>query len=179
MWDAKQTQRSRDLRQSPNSSMDYEMRIVELIRSEVILILPQLNATNKEDVLRELARFVAAHHSGLNAEAVERVLAEREQQGSTAVEDGLAIPHAKYPSLRDHLIGCLGRSRKGIAFGAPDDKPTHFFFALIAPEDMPGAHLKALARVSRLFRNATLRKLLTEAETATEMYDILAAEDRE
>jgi PTS system nitrogen regulatory IIA component len=153
------------------------MRIVDLIRKDDILILAQLSATTKTDVIQELASFVTKHHHGLSEAEAARVLTEREQRGSTAVGDGLAIPHATHPDLRDHVIACLGRSRKGVDFGAPDGKPTHFFFVIIAPENMSGSHLKALARISRLFKRAGLRQRLADARTAQEMYDVLEEED--
>jgi PTS system nitrogen regulatory IIA component len=153
------------------------MRIVDLIRKDDILILPHLSATTKTDVIQELASFVTKHHEGLSEAEAARVLTEREQRGSTAVGDGLAIPHATHPALHDHVIACLGRSRKGIDFGSPDGKSTHFFFVIIAPENMSGSHLKALARISRLFKNGGLRARLADAKAAQEMYDILEEED--
>lgn len=153
------------------------MRIVDLIRKDLLLILPELSATNREDVINELASFIALHHPGLSEDEVVRVLTERERLGSTAVGDELAIPHAKHHSIRDNLVACLGRSRKGIDFGAPDGKRTHFFFVLIAPENKPGVHLKALARISRLFKDADFRKRLMTVRSAQEMYELIAAED--
>lgn len=151
------------------------MRIVDLIHRDVVLILPQLRATNKQDVIHELASCVGAHFPGLDPAVIEHALTAREKRGSTAVDDGLAIPHARLHSIRDRIIGCFGRSRKGIDFDALDGKPTHFFFMLIAPDDPAGAHLKVLARVSKLFRNKEFRERLTTAETAQEIYETFAA----
>lgn len=154
------------------------MRIADLVREDVPLILPQLKATNKVDVIQELAAFLAHHHEDVSEADAVHVLSERESRGSTAVGVGLAMPHGKLTSVRG-LVGCLGRSQRGIDFGAPDGKPTHFFFVLIAPESAPGEHLKALARISRLFKNAAFRTRLAAAQTAHEMHEIIAAEDAE
>lgn len=147
---------------------------MDLIRED--FIVADLRARRRADVIRELGSFLAKHHAGLSEKEVIRALAERERLGSTAVGEGLAIPHAKLDSVRD-LVACFGRSRRGIDFGSPDDEPTHFFFVLIAPEGAPGDHLKALARISRLFRNAAFRARLMAAETAREMHELIAAED--
>ena len=150
------------------------MKVVDLIRED--LILPDVRARRSRDVIRELGSFLAERHRGVGEKEAIRALAERERLGSTAVGEGLAIPHAKLDSVRG-LVACLGRSQRGIDFGSPDDEPTHFFFVLIAPEGAPGDHLKALARISRLFRNAAFRARLMAAETAREMHELIAAED--
>lgn len=150
------------------------MGVADLLREDSIL--PRLAASNSHAVIRELGTFLAERHPGLSAEDAIRVLAERERLGSTAVGEGLAIPHAKLGSLGD-LVACLGRSRRGIDFQAPDGRPIHFFFVLIAPLAAPGSHLKALARITRLFKSSGFRARLTAARTAREMYDVIAAED--
>lgn len=151
------------------------MRITEFMRED--LILPDLRSHAKPEVLRELAAFLAAHHDGdLAAEDVLRVLEEREKAASTAIGEGIAIPHGKLGSA-GQTAACLARSRKGVDFGAIDGGPTHFFFAMIAPRETAGTHLKVLARVSLLFQRATLRSRLLAAPGAREMYAILAAED--
>jgi len=152
------------------------MRVADLVREDVLLIVPQLHASTRDDVLEELATFLAHHHREVSAEDVVRALANRERLGSTAVGDGLAIPHAKLFSARK-LLACFGRSRKGVDFGAPDGKPTRFFFVLIAPENAPGEHLTALARISRLFNDSGFRGRLDHADTAQEIYDVIAAAD--
>lgn len=146
------------------------MRAVDLIGED--LILPRLRARRARDVIPELGAFLAAHHPGVSERDAVRVLSEREQLGSTAVGEGLAIPHAKLGTARS-LLACMGRSRRGIDFASPDDQPTHFFFVLIAPEQAQGDHLKALARISRLFRSDEMRTGLLTAETAQEMYEIM------
>ena len=126
-------------------------------------------------VIHELAAHLAVTE-GLEANEVERVITEREQLGSTALAEGIAIPHAKLDTL-EHLVGMVGRSRKGFEFGSEDGSPTHLVFVLIAPQNSTGSHLKALARISRLFRSSSVRTRLMAAETAAEMYGIIAEED--
>lgn len=144
--------------------------VTDLIRED--LIIPELSSKAKKDVLAELAGFLAARE-GLDRGDIERVLAERERQGSTAVGEGIAIPHGKL-NAAGKLIACLGRSRRGIDFGSADGSPTYFFVALVVPERSAGAHLKALARISRLFMDKAFRARLLAAETAGEMREVLA-----
>jgi len=66
---------------------------------------------------------------------------------------------------------------KGVDFQAIDGKPTHLFFVLFAPENSAGLHLKALARISRLFRNAQLRQAILDAPDGKTIYRLIAEED--
>ena len=105
-----------------------------------------------------------------------RVLEEREQLASTAIGDGIAIPHGKLDNI-DRMVGVLGRSAAGLAFDSIDGKPTHIVFMLVAPANSAGVHLKALARLSRLFRDAGFRQRLLEAEDGPAMYRTVVEED--
>ena len=74
---------------------------------------------------------------------------------STGIGDGVAIPHGKLPGL-ERLLATFARSRRGVDFESIDGQPTHLFFLLVVPEHSGGQHLKALARISRFFRDAGL-----------------------
>ena len=78
--------------------------------------------------------------------------------------------------LRD-LLACLGRSREGVDFDSIDGQPSRLFITLLAPEHAAGVHLQALARISRLFKNADFRRRLLAAADADEVFEILSAED--
>jgi PTS system nitrogen regulatory IIA component len=75
------------------------------------------------------------------------------------------------------IVAGLGRSRRGVDFGAMDGPPTPLFFVMVAPESSTGAHLKALARISRVFKDSQFRRRLLEASDAQSMYEIMAQED--
>jgi nitrogen PTS system EIIA component len=77
----------------------------------------------------------------------------------------------------DRLIATFGVSREGVDFESIDGKPTQLFFALVAPENSAGVHLKALARISRLFKNPRFRASILEAPSAQEIYALIAQED--
>jgi PTS system nitrogen regulatory IIA component len=113
---------------------------------------------------------------GLEAESLRKVLEERELLASTAIGDGIAIPHGKLDSV-GRLVGALGRAVDGIEFESIDGKPTYLIFMLVAPASSTGVHLKALARLSRLFRDADFRKRLLAAPTGEAMYQVIVEED--
>ena len=150
------------------------MKIVDYIREE--MVLPTLVAKQKLDVLAELAGHLAAHTPGVAKDDILRVLVERERLASTAIGEGVAIPHGKLDAV-GQLIACVGRSPEGVDFDSLDGQPTHLFFVLVAPEHSTGVHLKALARISRLFKDPEFRTRLLAAQGAHEMYAAIAEED--
>ncbi len=150
------------------------MKIVDLIQRE--MILPALQATSKPKIIRELAAFLANRHPEVEEERLVRILVEREGLASTAIGEGVAIPHGKLPTLKQ-IVACIGRARRGVDFESMDGQPTYLFVVLVAPENSTGAHLKALARISRVFKDSDFRNRLLAAEDAESMYEIIAAED--
>jgi PTS system nitrogen regulatory IIA component len=150
------------------------MKIVELIRRE--MIVPALSSRDKRGILDELAAHIAGQHPRLDRANLLRVLADREALASTAIGEGVAIPHAKLPAVGE-IVACLGRAHGGVDFGSIDGSPTSLFFVLVAPENSTGAHLKALARISRVFKDAEFRRRLLAADDAEAMFRVLAEED--
>jgi PTS system nitrogen regulatory IIA component len=150
------------------------MRVVDFLRPE--LVISHLASTSKSDVLAEMSSQLAKTQKGVDPQALRRVLEERELLASTAIGDGIAIPHGKLDAV-DHLVGALGRSPAGLEFDSIDGKPTHLVFMLVAPSTSTGIHLKALARLSRLFRDAMFRQRLIEAPDGAAMYAVIAEED--
>jgi PTS system nitrogen regulatory IIA component len=140
------------------------------------MIVATLQADNKAGVLAELSSHLADRVEAVDAEVLRRVLEERELLASTAIGDGIAIPHGKLDAV-GRLVGVLGRARAGIEFESIDGKPTHLVFMLVAPASSTGVHLKALARLSRLFRDADFRQRLMDAEDAAAMYRVILEED--
>jgi PTS system nitrogen regulatory IIA component len=150
------------------------MKVVDFLRPD--LVIAQLKSSAKGDVLAEMSRHLAEHQAGVDPESLRKVLEDRELLASTAIGDGIAIPHGKLDTVAE-LVGALGRSSPGLEFDSIDGKPTHLVFMLVAPSTSTGIHLKALARLSRLFRDADFRKRLTEAADAAAMYRVIAEED--
>jgi PTS system nitrogen regulatory IIA component len=156
------------------------MKVVDFLAPDAII--PALAGATKGEILAEMASFLCGRQaamlgqSAIEPQALCRVLEERELLASTAIGDGIAIPHGKVDTI-DRLVGVLGRSVPGLAFDSIDGKPTHIVFMLVAPSNSAGAHLKALARLSRLFRDANFRQRLMDAPDGLAMYQIIVEED--
>lgn len=150
------------------------MKIEDILPEE--LVVPDLEARTKSDVLEELAGRVAGQYPELNRTRLVQALEDRERLNSTALGDGVAIPHGKLPGIR-RVFAAFGRSRAGVDFQSLDGKPTHLFFLLVAPEDSAGAHLKALARISRLLKDQGFRERLLSAGDAAALYQTIRDED--
>jgi PTS system nitrogen regulatory IIA component len=150
------------------------VRISEFLSPEAVIA--DLRAKDKQEVLRELSAALARAHPSLKEERLVEVLREREKLGSTGIGEGVAIPHGKLAGMTQ-LLAAFGVSRGGVDFEAIDGRPTHLFFALVAPENSAGVHLKALARISRLFKNARFRASILEAPTVAAIHELIVQED--
>ena len=150
------------------------MKLSDVLEKKAII--PDLKSKSKPDVISELAETIAEVYPNINDERLVEVLMERERLCSTAVDSGVAIPHAKLSGLAS-TIAAFGRSAEGIDFDSLDTRPTHLFIALIAPENSAGTHIQLLARISKIFRNADLRSRLMKSESRDEIYEMIILED--
>jgi PTS system nitrogen regulatory IIA component len=150
------------------------MKITDILAEE--MVVPELAAHAKTEALKELADLVAGAHPEIDPARLLEVLLEREKLGSTAIGEGIAIPHGKLPGLKG-VLAAFGRSTAGIDFNAVDGAPTHLFFLLVAPEDSAGVHLKALARVSRLLKEKVFRDRLLQGGGRADLFRIIREED--
>ncbi len=124
------------------------MDLSDLIKPDAILA--SLKANSKKQALQALAEK-AAEMTGLDEREIFETLVQRERLGSTGVGGGIAIPHGKLAKL-DRIFGLFARLPKPIDFESLDDQPVDLIFLLLAPESAGADHLKALARIARLFR---------------------------
>jgi PTS system nitrogen regulatory IIA component len=150
------------------------MKITDFLTPE--MIEPSLTGQSKTAVLEELAICLTKQHPEIPTSDMTAVLAERERLGSTAIGDGIAIPHGKLPKVT-RILGTFGRHVQGVDFESLDGNPTHLFFMLVAPEDSTSLHLKALARVSRLLRDGNFREKLLNAADSSELFRLIREED--
>lgn len=135
-------------------------------------IVPALKVTAKKQALQELAAK-AAELIGQPERAVYEILLQREKLGSTAVGNGIAIPHGKLAKL-DHLFGLFARLERPIDFEALDGQPVDLIFLLLAPVSAGADHLKALARIARLLRDAEIAGKLRMSRDVDAIYTVLA-----
>ena len=150
------------------------MKISDILKKEHII--KELDSRDKKNVLDELSSFLEDEGEITNKESLLAALIEREKLGSTGIGENVAIPHAKISEI-DKIITVFGRSKNGVEFESLDQKPVNFIFLVIAPENSTGQHLKALARISRLFKNPSLRESVLRTNEADQIYSILVDED--
>lgn len=150
------------------------MHVVDILNQE--LVVPELHSATKTEVLQELSAHLARHYPQIKTEELVQVLLERERLGTTAIGEGIAIPHGKLPGLKS-VVAVFGRSLHGLDCESLDGALTQLFFLLVAPEDSAGIHLKALARVSRLLKDKRFRERLLQGQNQTELFQIIAEED--
>jgi nitrogen PTS system EIIA component len=133
---------------------------------------------SKSALLAKLAAL-AAQNYGVDANAVQEGLEERERLGPTGFGGGTAIPHCKIHGL-DHPIGVFVRLKHAVDYNAIDDEPVDLVFALISPAQDGASHLRALAEVSRMFRDEKSCAQLRGAADADALYALLAlSEERD
>jgi len=135
-------------------------------------VLPALKVNSKKQALQELAAK-AAELTGQSERGIFEILLQREKLGSTGVGNGIAIPHGKLPKL-NKLFGLFARLDRPIDFEALDGQPVDLVFLLLAPEGAGADHLKALARVARLLREADVVQKLRQSRDADALYAVLA-----
>ncbi|HVV62009.1 MAG TPA: PTS IIA-like nitrogen regulatory protein PtsN [Pseudolabrys sp.] len=146
------------------------MTLTDLVAPKAII--PALKVKNKKQAIQEISAK-AAELTGQSERAILEILLQREKLGSTAVGNGVAIPHGKLPKLTQ-LFGLFARLEKPIDFEALDNQPVDLIFLLLAPENAGADHLKALARVARLLRDAEIARKLRESGDAEALYSVLA-----
>jgi PTS system nitrogen regulatory IIA component len=139
-------------------------------------VIADLHVADKAQALRELARR-ASTLAGLDVQAVHKALIEREQLGSTGIGRHVALPHARIPGLTK-LHGVFVRLDRPIDFESVDQQPVDLVFLLLAPDNAPKDQIAALARISHLFRDATMCEKLRRAADAAAIYELLTGPAR-
>jgi len=150
------------------------MKMKDVLRESCVIA--DLKGGTKKEVLTELTSALKGAGLISDVEEAVNVILEREKLGSTAIGEGVAIPHGKMKGI-DRILCAFGRSREGIPFDAVDEKPVHIFFLLLAPEDSAGLHIQMLSRISRILRDPSFRKRLIEQGDDKDLYTDVVAED--
>ena len=135
------------------------------------MVFERVKAPSKKKLITEIAGF-AAGAAGLDADKVFDALWQREKLASTGVGHGVAIPHARMAKL-EKLVGVFVHLDEAIDFEAIDSAPVDLVFALLTPAEAGADHLKALARISRLMRNAAVCEKLRAANDRSQIYALL------
>ena len=153
------------------------MRIMDFLNKKAVVA--DLKSKEKKDIIEELVNALIEGGSLKKAQkqAAIKALINREELGSTGIGQGIGVPHAKLPDLKE-LVGAFGLAREGVDFQALDGESVYIFFLILAPEESAGPHLKALARLSRLLKDKFFRDMLKNSKDAKEIVKIISDEDQ-
>jgi mannitol/fructose-specific phosphotransferase system IIA component (Ntr-type) len=153
------------------------MRMADFVVRDAIL--PDLRASNKEGVIREMVESLraAGNFKSGDSEEVVKAIHKRELLGSTGIGRGVAIPHTKHPMV-EKLVGTVALSKGGVGFESLDGEPVFVFVMLVSPQDRPGDHLRALENVSRSLRDDAFVRQLRQAKSREEIWELLQDADQ-
>jgi len=142
------------------------MKLTDLCREDRILI--PILGKDKDAVLREMVQALVRQQAIKDTEEIINLLQEREQQLTTAIGNGVAIPHTRPWDVPEPLL-VLGRTSTPVDFNSLDGEPVRLVFLLITPKGNISLHLKLLSRISRLMHSDKLRSSLLQARTPKEI----------
>lgn len=144
-------------------------------------VLCDLHVSSKKQLFQEMATKLLAKEALKTSEVACRDIVaatmERERLGSTGVGTGVALPHARIEGI-DQVYVVFARLETAIDYDAVDERPVDLVALLLAPTDAGGAHLRALAKVSRTLRRADMRQRLRAAPNAESLFTILTEEPK-
>lgn len=123
-----------------------------------------LKASTKDEVLEELIQILINDGKIIDKDEFKKAVLKREEEFSTGIGMGIAIPHGKSSAVKEASI-VFGRSSKGIDYQSMDDEPAHLFFLIAVPEQSSDLHLRALSEISRKLMHADIRERISNADT--------------
>jgi len=150
------------------------MRLASILAPSCVVL--DVGGGSKQDVLTRLAAPIAAVRPDLEEASLAADLVRREEASSTAIADGIAIPHAK--GSAGVVTASLGLAPGGLDFDSLDGKPTRVLVALISPASDPSLHVRWLAHIAAVLGDAGLRERLLAAGDAAEVLRLLAAREQ-
>jgi len=145
------------------------MALVDLIKKDVVKV-PLVSQT-KPEIIDELIDILYNGSRIKDREDVREAINKREELGSTGLEFGIAVPHAKTNAVGT-LTVAIGISPAGVDFDALDGKPSKLFFLILAAPNQSGPHIEALAEIAKLSKSRTFLTALMNAKSADEVLDL-------
>lgn len=145
------------------------MNILDILSPNAVKV--PLESTEKKAVIAELVDLLADEGVIRKPDAVKQVVWEREQQRTTGIGEGLAIPHGKSTTI-DNLVMAVGRPAEPIDFAAVDKKLVRLVVLLVSPPDRTSEHIQALGKVSRLMADPEFRRAAYEAESSEALFEL-------
>jgi mannitol/fructose-specific phosphotransferase system IIA component (Ntr-type) len=147
------------------------MELAKYLSSELVRL--NLISSVKDDVIRELSEVLCKAHGLSEPRSILDTLYLREQDRSTGIGNGVAIPHAR-TNLTTSIHLAMGRSKPGVEWGSMDGKPVHFVFLVVGPKNASTEYLHVLADISRLMSRAAMRNTLLETVSSEAVLKIIS-----
>lgn len=138
------------------------------------VIIPLQDVPSRKQAIHLLSEALSVT-TGIAPRMIEDAVMERERLGSTGVGEGVAIPHARLQGL-ERPVGGFMRLLNGVEFESIDERPCDLIFMLLAPDGSGADHLRALAQVSRVFRQVPVREALRKARTEEDVRAVICKE---
>lgn len=151
------------------------MKLYNLLMQD--MIIAELKSQDREGVLKEMVVFLKKKNKiAKNKELFEKLL-QREKLGSTAIGEGVAIPHCKMKGIKNPVV-MLAVSKKSVDYQSLDGKPTYVFFLVVSSPDNPSLNLQILAAIAHLVRkSSSLEKKILRAESISSILDVIRKEE--
>lgn len=153
------------------------MKIHNLLMQDMIIL--DLESQDREGVLKEMVDYLKKREQITKEKELYERLLQREQLGSTAIGDGVAIPHCKLKGIKNPII-LLALSKTGVDFHSLDGNPSHVFFLVVSSPDNPSLNLQILAAIAHLVRKSgpLLKKILDAKNISTILEVIREGEEK-
>lgn len=152
------------------------MKITELLTEATVTMT--VSGSGKTEAIGELAKLLDGAGKLADFQRFMEAVLRREDQGTTGIGDGIAIPHAKSSAVKEAAIA-FGKSEKGVDFASLDGKPVHLIFMIAAPEGADNQHLEALSRLSELLMKKEVREGLMKASSPDEVLEVIGRYEEE
>ncbi|WP_396234587.1 fructose-specific PTS transporter subunit EIIC [Caldifermentibacillus hisashii] len=152
------------------------MKVTELLRKDIMLM--DLQSTTKNEVIDEMIASLEKHHVINNADQFKEAILKREEQATTGLGNGIAMPHAKTVAVNEATV-LFAKSNKGVDYESLDGEPTYLFFMIAVPDGLYDTHLQALAALSRSLLDEKFIEGLKSAKTPDEVVNIFRKREEE
>jgi fructose-specific phosphotransferase system IIA component len=151
------------------------MRVYNLLTPEMVIL--ELESVTRDDAIKEMVGFLKKKNKVSREKELNEKLLQREELGSTAIGDGVAIPHCKMKGIENPIV-MLSISRKGVDFHSLDGEPSRLFFLVVSSPDNPSVNLQILAAIAQLVRKAEqVKERILEAENTNTVLDVIRDEE--
>lgn len=141
------------------------------------MIIEELDSQDKEGALKEMVKFLKRRKKISKEKELYGKLLQREELGSTAIGEGVAIPHCKMKGVKNPIV-LLAISRKSIDFQSLDGNPSNIFFLVVSSPDNPSLNLQILAAIASLVRKSeSLLKKILNAKNVSTILEIIREEE--